>query len=389
MEHVYIPRKLEAALSTYLRVFPVVAILGPRQCGKSTLVKHALSDLPNAMFLDLQNTADLNKLNDPQLFFELHQDKLFCIDEIQVAPDFFSALRSEVDRDRRNGRFVLLGSASRDLVQRSSESLAGRIGYLELTPFLMSELPNVSLNNFWNRGGYPNSILAENDEFSKIWRENFIRTYIERDIPQLGFQIPAPQFRRFITLCAHHHGQTVNQSRLAADLGMSQPTARRYIDLLEQTFIVRTLPPLEANTKKRLIKAPKLFIRDTGLLHRLLGIDSIDALLAHPVFGSSWEGLVIEQIAAIAEVKMSHYRTSNGDELDAVIELNGKRIAIECKASSAPKPTKGFYRCCADIQADKAFVVAPLVDAPYPIDENTTVIGVKELVEYLSAMKGK
>lgn len=384
----YIHRQLELLLDSYLRIFPVVAVLGPRQCGKSTLVKKVFSSKSDMIYLDLQNYTDLNKLTDPHLYFELHRDKRFCLDEIQLVPELFSALRSEVDRDRQNGRFVLLGSASRDLVQKSSETLAGRIGYLELTPFLLGELTEVSLNTFWNRGGYPESVLAETDEFSQIWRENFIRTYLERDIPQLGFQIQALQFRRFLILCAHHHGQTVNLSRLAADLGMSHTTVRRYIDLLEQTFIVRTLQPFEANTKKRIVKAPKLYMRDTGLLHRLLGIDSMDALFSHPVFGSSWEGLVLEQVAAASDGSLSYYRTSNGDEMDLVIEINGKRIAVECKASSAPRPTKGFYRCCADIQADKAFIVAPLVDLPYPLDENTTVIGVNDLVRYLSSGDG-
>lgn len=386
MNRAYIPRELQATLDTYLRIFPVVAILGPRQCGKSTLVKKVFAEKSNVIYLDLQNTSDLNKLNDPHLYFQMHLDKLFCLDEIQLVPELFSALRSEVDRDRHNGRFVLLGSASRDLIQRSSETLAGRIGYLELTPFILSELPDVALNDYWNRGGYPESLLAESDQFSSIWRENFIRTYLERDIPQLGFQIPAPQFRRFLTLCAHHHAQTVNLSRLARDLGMSHTTVRRYIDLLEQTFIVRTLPPLEINTKKRLIKAPKLYLRDTGLLHRLLGIDSIESLFGHPVFGSSWEGLVIEQLAAATDGKMSYYRTALGDELDCVIDFNGMRIAIECKAASAPKPTKGFYRACEDIQATEAYLIAPTINTPYPLAENITVSGLGDFIQHLKGL---
>jgi hypothetical protein len=382
----YIHRQLESLLDSYLRIFPVVAVLGPRQCGKSTLVKNVFSRKSDMIYLDLQNYTDLNKLTDPHLYFELHRDKRFCLDEIQLVPELFSALRSEVDRDRRNGRFVLLGSASRDLVQKSSETLAGRIGYLELTPFLLGELTEVSLNTFWNRGGYPESVLAETDEFSQIWRENFIRTYLERDIPQLGFQIPALQFRRFLILCAHHHGQTVNLSRLAADLGMSHTTVRRYIDLLEQTFIVRTLQPFEANTKKRIVKAPKLYMRDTGLLHRLLGIDSMDALFSHPVFGASWEGLVLEQVAAASDGSLSYYRTSNGDEMDLVIEINGKRIAVECKASSAPRPTSGFYRACSDVGADEAYVVAPTIGEAYPLAANATAIGVSDFIKVLQRL---
>lgn len=386
MTRKYIPRHLESLLENYLRIFPVVAVLGPRQCGKSTLVKSVFTSKSDVIYLDLQNYADLNKLTDPHLYFEMHSDKLFCIDEIQLVPELFSALRSEVDRDRRNGRFVLLGSASRELVQKSSETLAGRIGYLELTPFMLGELPDVALNVYWNRGGYPESVLAESDEFSRIWRENFIRTYLERDIPQLGFQIPATQFRRFLTLCGHHHGQTINLSRLAADLGMSHTTVRRYIDLLEQTFIVRTLQPFEANTKKRIIKAPKLYFRDTGILHRLLGIDSIDALFSHPVVGASWEGLVIEQLAAASEGTLSYYRTSTGDELDLVIELKGKRIAVEIKASSAPKPTKGFYSACSDVGADEAYIIGPTIGEPYPLSEKSTAIGVGDFLKVLQRL---
>jgi predicted AAA+ superfamily ATPase len=212
----------------------------------------------NSIYLDLQNLEDLNKLNDPRLFFKSNAQKIICLDEILLIPDLFSVLRSVVDEDRQNGRFILLGSASRELVQQSSESLAGRIGYLSLTPFQIGELPTIDQQTCWNRGGFPDSVLAENDEFSMIWRDNFIKTYVERDLPQLGFQIPALQLRRFLIMCAHNQGQILNLSKLGSSMGLTHPTIRKYIDIFEQTFIVRSLPPFEINVKKRLVKSPKI-----------------------------------------------------------------------------------------------------------------------------------
>lgn len=232
--------------------------MGPRQCGKSTLVKQLFFLEENSIYLDLQNLEDLNKLNDPRLFFKSNAQKIICLDEILLIPDLFSVLRSVVDEDRQNGRFILLGSASRELVQQSSESLAGRIGYLSLTPFQIGELPTIDQQTCWNRGGFPDSVLAENDEFSMIWRDNFIKTYVERDLPQLGFQIPALQLRRFLIMCAHNQGQILNLSKLGSSMGLTHPTIRKYIDIFEQTFIVRSLPPFEINVKKRLVKSPKI-----------------------------------------------------------------------------------------------------------------------------------
>jgi predicted AAA+ superfamily ATPase len=391
MGGLYIHRQIEHVLDDYLKIFPVVAILGPRQCGKSTLVRNVLATDAESTFLDLQDPVDLAKLNDPTLYFASQRDRRICIDEIQFVPELFGSLRSEVDRDRRPGRFVLLGSASRELVVKSSESLAGRIGYLELTPFLWSEIQaqEDGLYRFWNRGGFPDSLLADNDRFSAIWRDNFIRTFLERDIPQLGFQIPAVQFRRFLTLCAHNHGGVLNSSRMGSNLGLSHTTIRRYLDLLEQTFIARTLPPLEVNTKKRLVKSPKLYLRDTGLLHRLLGVADLEGLFGHPVFGASWEGLMIEQVAAAVgdEAVMSHFRTAEGDELDLVLDFpgSGKRLAIECKASSSPGLTKGFFRAVELVQADAAVVVAPAVDAPYPLAPNVQAMGLSDVVRWVKA----
>ena len=309
----YIYRKLEAEIQKHLQIFPVVAILGPRQCGKSTIVRHLFSDKETGIYLDLQNQEDLNKMVDPRLFFKVNADKVICLDEIQLVPELFGTLRSVVDENIINGKFILLGSASRDLIQKSSESLAGRIGFLYLTPFLLNEVPKIDLNTFWNRGSYPNSLLADTDEFSTIWRENYIKTYVERDIPQLGFDIPALKLRRFLTMCAHNHGQTLNLSKLAGSMDLTHPTNRRYVDILEQTFILRSLPPYELNVKKRLVKSPKIYVRDSGILHQLLLIKNMDSLFGHPIFGASWEGLVIEQILSNLNCEAFFYRTAPGD----------------------------------------------------------------------------
>tara|TARA_R110000850_G_scaffold275701_1_gene415551 strand:+ start:1606 stop:2781 length:1176 start_codon:yes stop_codon:yes gene_type:complete len=365
----YIERTAEQQLEQYLNIFPVIALLGPRQSGKSTLIKKMSKAWKNTIYLDLQDVDDLNKLQQPSLFFEHNIDKRICLDEIQLVPELFSILRSRVDKQREKGKFILLGSASRDIIQKTSESLAGRVGFIHLTPFTFVELLQTkvfSLPRFWLRGGFPESYLSENDSNSSVWRENFIRTFIERDIPQLGFQIPALQLRRFLTMCAHNQGQLVNLSKYAEAMGLTHPTIRRYIDLLEHTFIVRTLPAFESNIKKRLIKSPKLFIRDSGLIHQLLAIETYNDLLGHPVFGSSWEGLVVENVISRMEGwKASFYRSSTGNEIDLILEKGQKRLAIECKASSSPKLTKGFWQSLAVVKPDKVYVVAPVADAYY------------------------
>ncbi|MBU3660656.1 MAG: ATP-binding protein [Flavobacteriales bacterium] len=382
----YLRRNLESELQKYLKIFPIVAILGPRQCGKSTLVKQLLTTESNVIYLDLQNLEDLNKLQDPRLFFKTNSSKTICLDEIQLVPELFSVLRSIVDEDRQNGKFILLGSASRDLVQKSSESLAGRIGYLNLTPFQIDEIPTiVDLNTFWNRGGFPDSVLSENDEFSSIWRENFLKTYVERDLPQLGFQTPALQLRRFLTMCAHNQGQLLNLSKLGSSMDLTHPSIRKYIDIFEQTFILRSLPPFEINVKKRMVKSPKIYVRDSGLLHQLLGIKNNEALFGHPVFGSSWEGLVIEQLLSALECPAYFFRTATGDELDLVIELNGKILAIECKASTAPQPTKGFYRALELLQPYHTFIVAPINSESYQLQEKISVCRLKDVLKQLKS----
>lgn len=381
--HDFIQRKIEDTIHQYLKIFPVVAVLGPRQCGKSTLVKRLSQNWGDSLFLDLQYDMDLGKLDQPSFFFESNTDKIICLDEIQLAPQLFSVLRSVVDKNRQNGKFVLLGSASRDLIQQTSESLAGRIGMVYLSPFTLNELDQLegfSLNAFWLRGGFPDSYLAASDNFSAIWRDNFIKTFVERDIPQLGFQIPALQLKRLLVMCAHNQGQLINYSKLGESLGLTHPTIRRYMDLLEQTFILRTVLPFEANVKKRLVKSPKVFVRDSGLVHQLLAIPDFNALLGNPVFGSSWEGVVVENVIVNhPDWNYYFYRTATGDELDLILEKGNQRIAIECKASTAPKLTKGFYRALEVVQPQQTFVIIP-TQVSYEIAPNITICGLSEFL---------
>ncbi|TRX24138.1 ATP-binding protein [Flavobacterium franklandianum] len=381
--HDFIQRTIEDTIKQYLKIFPVVAVLGPRQCGKSTLVKRLCQNWGDSLFLDLQYDIDLSKLDQPSFFFESNADKIICLDEIQLVPQLFSVLRSVVDRNRQNGKFILLGSASRDLIQQTSESLAGRIGLVYLAPFTINELNQLEgfgLNTFWLRGGFPDSYLSDNDGFSEIWRTNFIKTFIERDIPQLGFQIPALQLKRLLVMCAHNQGQLINYSKLGESLGLTHPTIRRYIDLLEQTFILRTVLPYETNVKKRLVKSPKVFVRDSGLLHQLLSIPDFNSLLGNPVFGSSWEGVVVENIIVNKpDWNYYFYRTATGDEMDLILEKGNQRIAIECKASTAPKLTKGFYRALEVIKPQKTYVIIP-APVSYEIAPNVTVCGLSEFL---------
>ena len=384
-----IPRVLEKKVNKLLMDFPVTAILGPRQSGKSTLAKKIISKISNSIYIDLEKPSDLRKLNEPELFFSLHKNKLICLDEIQRTPELFSILRSIVDDENHNQQFLILGSASRDLIKQSSETLAGRIAFLELVPFIFSEVKDAEkgveniFNKYWIRGGFPRSFLAQDDENSIVWRENFIKTFLERDIPQLGFQIPAETIRRLWMMCANSHGQLLNSSKLGEALGMSHTTIRSYTDLLCQTFMIRLLQPVLPNIKKRLVKSPKIFIRDHGILHTLLEIDSMDNLLGNPVYGHSWEGLVIENILTeFPQWRAGFYRTSSGAELDLVLMRGNKKIAIEAKASLAPIPTKGFWNAMKDLQVDEAWIISPIQEM-YPINKNVYVSGLLQFVSYL------
>lgn len=378
-----IERQLRAKTLAWLKRFPAVALLGPRQCGKSTLAKELLKDFAGAAYLDLERPKDRAKLADPESFFDLHAGRLVCLDEIQRVPELFPALRGILDERGENGQLLLLGSASRDLLRQSSETLAGRIGYLELTPFRLDEAaagPAVQ-RRLWLRGGFPRSFLADGDRDSFEWRQEFIRSFLERDIPQLGIGIPAETLRRFWAMCAHSHGQLWNSSRIGEALGVSHTTARSYLDLLAHTFLLRILPPLEPNLKKRLVRTPKVYLRDSGLLHALLDQTSFDDLLGHPAYGFSWEGFVIEQVLAAfgSEWRASFYRTPKGSELDLVMERGRRRVAIECKASQAPSVSKGFWIALEDLKVERAWVVAPVAEA-YPLAKTVSVTPLAELL---------
>ena len=348
-------------------------MLGARQTGKSTLAKKLLSVRKNAVYLDLQLSGDLSKLSDPEAFFEFNKQSLICLDEIQNRPDLFKTLRGVIDQRNKNGQFLILGSAGRDLIKQSGESLAGRIAFLDITPFDIEEAGERTFHRHWLRGGYPLSFLSKTDSSSFDWRQNYIRTFLERDIPQLGFHIPARVLERLWKMSAHSQGQTLNNSKLGEALGKSAHTVRHYIDILQQTFILRTLEPYTKNIKKRLVKSPKVYIRDTGLLHALLNIETVDDLFGHPVYGSSFESYVIENIChRLKKRNPFFYRTSAGAEVDLVLEKAGRITAVEIKASSAPSPSRGFWSALKDLQAERAFIIAP-VKKSYPIQNNVMV----------------
>jgi predicted AAA+ superfamily ATPase len=385
----YINRSLEAKLKESLRSFPVTALLGPRQCGKSTLARHVVAERMDTVYLDLEKPSDLRKLEDAEFFFHTQKDKLICIDEVQMGPELFPIIRVAVDEDRRPGKFLILGSASQDLIRQSSETLAGRIHFLELTPFTYDELFDDNPEKYedpvflWTRGGFPEAVLADSDSHSFDWRSDFIRTFLERDIPQFGFTIPAVTMRRFWTMLAHYHGQMLNASKFGQALGVSHPTISKYLDIMALTFMVRVLPPLMANIKKRLVKTPKVYLRDTGILHALLEIENIEDLLGHPIAGASWEGWCIEQIlAAMPDWRASFYRASSGEEIDLIIERGRKRLAFEFKASMSPRLSRGFPGTLAALQPDHTWIVSPVLE-PYLKDTNVTVANIKAALKDL------
>ena len=381
--HGYLDRVCEKQLKKALNSSPAIVLLGPRQCGKSTLVKHLIKET-SSVYLDLQDRLDRNKLAEPEIFFEEHRDKLICLDEIQLFPEFFSVLRSEIDKDRRPGRFILLGSASRELIRQSNESLAGRVAQIELTPFMTEEIDfGEDYRKHWIRGGYPDSFLALDEEDSYFWRENFIRTFLERDIPALGFDIPAPLFNRLWRVLAHYHGQTLNYSKVAEVVDLDVRTLKKYIYILEQTYMVRILEPMENNLKKRLVKSPKFYVRDSGIAHNLLDIENFDELLSRPQLGASWEGYCIENIInRYPRWRPSYLRTSNGAEIDLVLERGNKKVIFEFKSSKAPKPARGFYELIEIVKPAASWVIAP-VDEGYPYKNGIRVGNLNHLPEGL------
>jgi predicted AAA+ superfamily ATPase len=369
-----------------------VALIGPRQVGKTTLALSIAEERPS-VYLDLEASADRAKLSDPVAYLAQHKDKLVILDEIHRMPDLFEALRGIIDQGRRTGqgtgRFLLLGSASIDLM-RQSETLAGRIEYIHLATLAADEVGAGDLNKIWVRGGFPRSFLAASDADSLRWRRNFIRTYLERDIPMFGPRIPAETLERFWTMLAHHQGGLLNAAHLARSLGVSSPTISSYIDLLVDLLLVRRLAPMHANTGKRLVKSPKVYVRDSGLVHALLGVPEFDTLLGHPIAGASWEGLVIESLLAASpeHVTPSFYRTARGAEIDLVLDFGPKdgRWAVEIKRSSAPKLEKGFHIAREDIAVDRAFVVYGGTDR-YPMGNNIEAIGLPELSAAIRSLR--
>jgi predicted AAA+ superfamily ATPase len=380
----YIARSLEAEVHEKLRENPVVAIVGPRQCGKTTLARRVLGGLESTVFLDLERPSDAARLQDPEAFFALHAGETVCLDEVQRFPELFPVLRAIVDSSPRHGQVLVLGSASPDLLRQSSETLAGRISFVELTPFLVPELlsadPPGGVDRLWLRGGFPRSVLATSDASSATWREDFVRTFLERDVPQLRARVPVPRLASFWRMCAHEHGNLLNGARLGASLGVSAHTIRAYLELLEATFMLRLLPPLEANLTKRLVKSPKVFLRDTGILHSLLDIVTPDDLLGHPCRGSSWEGLVVENVvAAFPGWRSSFFRTRAGAELDLVLERGTRRLGVECKASSSPTVSRGFWSALHDLEILEAYIVTP-AGSPYPLGSGVAAISLEELL---------
>ncbi|MGM0422801.1 MAG: ATP-binding protein [Pseudomonadota bacterium] len=384
----WITNKLRKSLSQN----PAVALLGARQIGKTTLAKTVSKDT-KSLYLDLESPEDLLKLNDPVSFFSDHSDKLIILDEIQRAPDLFTVLRGIIDKNRengrRNGQFLLLGSASMELLRQSSESLAGRISYLEMTGLNILEIQNTNDNRkkLWLRGGFPESYLAADNDAAMDWLEDLIRTYLERDIPQMGFRVPAARLRRLWTMLAHLQGETVNYSKLAANLEVDNKTITHYIDILTDLLLVRRLEPWHANIKKRLVKSPRYYIRDSGLQHRLLGIEDYSALLSNPVLGKSWEGFVTENIHSVLprRAETYFYRTSAGAEIDLVLKLPASQIwAIEIKHGVAPKISKHYSQTCNDVGATHKYIVYGGEDE-FKYSKDVTVTSLSLLMQKLQA----
>lgn len=377
-------RRRRTLLNQRLDQYPAVALLGPRRVGKTTLALAIAEDRPS-IYLDLESDADQAKLAEPELYLADHEDKLVILDGVHRQPGLFQNLRGLIDRGRRGGRrtgrFLLLGSASLDLLQQSGETLAGRISCVELDPVDALEIDSDNLDALWIRGGFPDSLLATDDAASLRWRQDFIRNYLERDIPQLVPRISAETLRRFCTMLAHHQGGLLNAAQFAQGLGVDGKTVARYLDLLVDLLLVRRLPSWHRNIGKRLVKAPKVYVRDSGIVHALLGLRDKETLLGHPVVGSSWEGFVIETLLAVAplETEACFYRTAAGAEIDLVLNLPGGRLwAVEIKRSLAPKLERGFHHACADLQPERCFVVYAGAER-FPMGESTDAISLTDL----------
>lgn len=394
-----------AELQDRLAFYPGVVLLGARQVGKSTLARAVADQTPGALFLDLEWPADRARLDNPAAFFAAHRDRLIVLDEVQALPELFTQLRPEIDADRCPGRFLLLGSASGALLRQSAESLAGRVSYLELPPLLWPEVmppttqPGgepasdvgrlLALQAYWQRGGMPLSYLAKTDAQSRRWRADYVQAIVRRDLPSLGITIPGETLWRFLRMLAHQHGQLFNASALALAMGGISPiTVNRYLDIFCDALIVRRVEPFFVNLGKRLVKSPKVYFRDTGLLHALLDIGDAHDLQGHPMSGYSWEGMVVNHLAAWlpcmpgGSATLHFYRTAAGAELDAVIDTGSRRIGFEIKLSDAPRVTKGFWNACTDLALDHAYVVAP-VNTGWPLADHAEVIPLAALPQAL------
>ncbi|MCY4232614.1 MAG: ATP-binding protein [Bacteroidetes bacterium] len=367
------------------------ALIGPRQVGKTTLALE-IANLTEALYLDLQSSRDRVRLVDPKLYLRHYEDQLVILDEIHRVPDLFSELRGLIDEGRRrglrSGRFLLLGSATMDMLKQTGESLAGRIEFVSLNPLSILESDPDALDSLWVRGGFPDSFLANTDHDSLIFRQNFIRTYLERDLAEfVQVRIPAETLERLWTMLAHGQGGLLNLARLASNLAMSAPSVSQYIDILTRLLLIRRLTPYSTNTRKRLVKSPKIYIRDSGLLHALLGIEQFHDLAGHPIIGASWEGFAIENLLSDAypRTRASFYRTSAGAELDLVLEIPEfqRPIAIEIKRSLTPSLSKGFQNATSDIEAERAFIVYG-GEERYPVGKSIEVIGLREMAKLLS-----
>ncbi|MFT3663863.1 ATP-binding protein [Piscinibacter sp.] len=385
-----IERALLPALEERLAFYPGVVLLGPRQVGKTTLARAVAARHPGALFLDLERPADRAQLAEPELFLAQHRDKLVVLDEVQMLPDLFVHLRPEIDAHRRPGRFLLLGSAGGALLRQRAESLAGRVGHLELTPLLAGEVaPDLAaLQRLWLRGGFPLAHLAPSERLAYSWRQDFIQAFVQRDLPQMGVGVAADALHRFWRMLAHLQGQLFNASQLGLSLGgASHSTATRYLDLLVDTMLVRRLEPQLPNVGKRLVKSPKTYIRDSGLLHALLNIASLSDLQGHPIVGASWEGFVVEQVAAQlpAGAQLGFYRTAAGAEMDIVVQAGRSTLGIEVKFSSAPTVSKGFWQARADLKPQRTVVVAP-VERRFPLRDGVDVVPVSAVGELLAEM---
>lgn len=384
-------RRMLPLMEQRLAEVPAVVLLGPRQVGKTTLAL-ALCRTTDAVYLDLESEQDCARLAEPELYLADHLDRLVILDEIHRAPGLFPVLRGLIDKSRRAGRrsgqYLLLGSAALELLRQSGETLAGRVSYLELSPFDVLEVgaTMTDRDRLWLRGGFPESFIAPSAAASLRWRQDFIRAYLERDIPQFGPRIAAGRLRRFWTMLAHHQGGLLNIAQLARNLGVDAKTAAAYIDLLTDLLLVRRLPAWHANVGKRLVRSPKVYVRDSGLVHALLGIADKETLLGHPVVGASWEGFAVEQLLAVSPtgVEASFYRSSGGAEIDLLLRFpDGELWAVEFKRSLKPRPGKGFHHACADLNPGRRFMVYPGEEA-FPLSREVEALSLPALAKLLA-----